>query len=125
MRWFITLWTLIWMVVTAPCAMAGNLGEAGKTGRTPELAGQMAGHTAPEGDHNPAGVLLCLQDCNQFAIGPGSPGDLPHVPFKGLAQTSGEPLPLLPAAVRIGSIVAGDPLFPNAATYLLNRSLLL
>lgn len=125
MRWLVTLWTLLWVAVATPCAMAGDLGGAGHDIPGSAPTGQKAGHAVPGGDHDPAGVLLCFQDCNQLAIGSGPQADPAPVAFEGLAGSGGEAFVLRPAAVRIRALAAEDPPYPKAATYLLNRTFLI
>lgn len=125
MRWLVTVWTLLWMVVAAPCAMAGDLGGSGKTALNPEAGGHLAGHAAPAGDQDAAGALLCFQDCNQLATAGGSQADPASAPLEGLAEPLGETLLPLPLALRATTAPNGGPAYPKAATYLLNQSFLI
>ncbi|MFB6261287.1 MAG: hypothetical protein ABEK42_11560 [Thiohalorhabdaceae bacterium] len=125
MRWLVTLWTLLWVAVTTPCAMAGDLGGAGHGLPGSAPTGQMAGHAVPGGDHDPAGALLCFQDCNQLAIGNGPQADPAAAPLEGLAEPLAETLLPLSFAFRAPAAPNGGPAYPKAATYLLNQSLLI
>ncbi|MEF8793223.1 hypothetical protein [Thiohalorhabdus sp.] len=120
-RTLVALWTLLWMVLTIPCVMAGPLDSTAPPSGGSESAAE---HTAPETPDD-SGGLVCLHDCSQSTQGHTLEATPSGSPSPALAGPSfGSPL-AAPTPVRIPRDRVSAPPHPRAATYLLNQTFLI
>ena len=114
-RTLVALWTLLWMGLAAPCAMAGQMAGAAGQGN------HLAAGGSPTGDDTPA-ALLCLHDCNQQAVGQDlQPVPSPDTGLERPAPMAAESGSTEPAVI----ILDPDAPPPRRATYLLNATFLI
>ena len=119
----VAMWTWLWMVLAAPCAVAGHPGSGGPDTLAPAAGSHASGHMAPGGEGGTAAELLCYHSCNQLALAQdlrADPSPASH------ALPAPDDSVRLAASAFVSVPVARDrgPPYPDPPAYLLNESFL-